>query len=1083
MVGGHKATTANNTIVIADRDHLGGSTIDGVGDTNTLKFDQAGTYDLTQAASVANIYTLDLSGADRVIIDSEMDFEKIIGNGKELELSVLKEVHGSGSAQTEVAANLNLTKLFELEGTLSLLVVKGAVNQANFSGLDEVSTIDLSDLNFAQGFDQATLPGADQAGGAVNLKAGQTLIMDFADVVAQLAEGGFAGVQSAADENSTLRITGQVDNVAAVEAVNTLDGEHLHLDLDLDFSQLDIDSDLLGDLRDALGGKLHLTADQVFTATPEQIAGLEILGPASATVKLVDELDDGDTADLSKIDGPAFDLSELVFKDGAILKLAAAQADDFKISGYKSLVIQSADEDEILTDIDLAAVQGKVAFAFDESGTLSLKAGSVIKAHDLTISGGVLDATLGNNATLDVTSITLHGTSELILTQAQFDVLQVAFKTDTPNQGWVVVQGDNDEETLYLVTGDPADNEIGNMTGLVEAPEAPSEITTKGAGFDTREGDEMVDGAQATDIDNTITIADFTHMHGSTLDGVGGSNTVILAAPADGGMYDFSELVEFAHINHIQLSENANTRMNLTQHALISTAAGDNTVTIVDADNDSDTMALNAEVENYTLTDVGGGDHGTFKLTGVVENTNDLTINDSSVNELAIEFAKEGTLNELRLGNGVASAKLILTTDGENTIESLRTQWDELGGAQISRLETHGEVSLDVNMGDHVNIVNDFTIKANAEQGTRLGSSDSNLYLYSFDGHKTLNLIAKHDLDIPMLSYNSVFSTEVSGGGTVTTQGFVNEMELKSKMTISVIEESSFIAKEVEREWGNTFSISGNGTLNLNAGEGSRIDLQGTIGFSGGSIATNAEGEVRIAQLTSGWMDDFTLKADGNLRIDDISGYNFGSSPYNFIITGDEAGAELVLGSSAETGLTLGTGSDSNLDASDFKGNLTAHLVRQDEGGPSNASKHAVLLGQGENTITVHGETGNNFTNYTFTVAAGGLGDTTITGFNAGGFRRDDILDFTAFGWTNSYIQEHNFEYKLGKLNANIGFSFSVNTDGLNGDGHELLVFTEVGGGNIQITSPNFDGNITLVGVVGSSLDASNFTGIDFLGA
>ncbi|MEQ9333927.1 DUF4347 domain-containing protein, partial [Thalassobaculum sp.] len=384
---------------------------------------------------------------------------------------------------------------------------------------------------------------------------------------------------------------------------------------------------------------------------------------------------------------------------------------------------------------------------------------------------------------------------------------------------------------------------------FVFADATPTAATSTAAGFNTTNGTNLTPALTFSGADETLTIADATHMTGSTANGGGGTDTII--AP-DGA--DFGNLNTLTGFETLTLAANATVSMSEFQYEIFTTINGNTgteaiTLTTVNGDG---IVTGSANIETYNLNGAY-----TFTIGTAGQNVTGSDGANQTVQSSASIDTLSGTLN----GGAGGSDTLVLDT-GDNiagaTVSNFENLTLESGASVTMTVAQHDAFTGTVTAAGTEQI----TFSATGGDTTTTGNSAVETYVLgtggiSFTlGAAAQNLTGSSGADTVnvgtftatgILNGNGDTDTLQMGAGSSIAGATVSNFE---NLTLTSGASVTMTAGQVSQFVGNTITAAGTETINV-TGDGAFTTLANVETFSVGDDSTNAR-TVTVANATNG---------------------------------------------------------------------------------------------------------------------------------------------------------------------------------------------------------------------------------------
>ncbi|WP_240701276.1 MULTISPECIES: Ig-like domain-containing protein [unclassified Pseudoalteromonas] len=540
-------------------------------------------------------------------------------------------------------------------------------------------------------------------------------------------------------------------------------------------------------------------------------------------------------------------------------------------------------------------------------------------SEGLNISASAQDALTGVSGSSDITlqdTISITGaTASAAEVQTFLQAITYNNTSSSPNQT---------SRTVTVVINDGTDNST-SRTATISVNNATAAISTA-ASFNTTNGTNLSPAITFTSDDETLTIADPSHIVGSIADG--GAGTDILSVATGSNLVNFTTLTNFETLTP---ENDGSLTLTETQHDAFTTinGSGTNQFTISSADGDQSLIG-DSDIESYVL-----GSAMSFTLASPAQSVTGST----GVDTIDVAgFTTTGTLaggagtDTLRADNGanISGATLSgfesLTLSDNASITMTEAQHDSFSTITAAATETItiSDVSdgLTGNSAIETYILsaaNSFTLGAVGQSVTG-SSGDDTVNIGTLNATGTL--AGGSGTDTLILSN----SGNIAGA---TVSGFENlSVAENGSATISVAQLSSF-----------TGTVSGSGSESLTlSGDGDITTISAIESYTLSDDSTNAR-----TVTVSNTNHSVTATSTSDAVIFDL-----GSLTYTGTITGDNTTADtLSLGSGADiTAATINGVSNLTVES----GANVAMTVSQHQ------SFNGILTASGSETITLSGD-------------------------------------------------------------------------------------------------------------------------------
>ncbi|TMN57777.1 beta strand repeat-containing protein, partial [Pseudoalteromonas piscicida] len=467
--------------------------------------------------------------------------------------------------------------------------------------------------------------------------------------------------------------------------------------------------------------------------------------------------------------------------------------------------------------------------------------------------------------------------------------------------------------TVTVVINDGTDNSTSRTATIsVSNVTAASSVA---AGFNTTNGTNLSPAITFTSDDETLTIADASHITGSTADGSAGTDTLLVVTGSN--LANFTSLANFETLTP---DNDGSLTLTETQHKAFTTinGSGTNQFTISSADGDQ-TLTGDSDIETYVL-----GAAMNFTMGAAAQNvtgsSGDDTVNVTGFTPSGMLAAGAGT-DTLQADNGanISGATLSgfesLTLSDNASVTMTEAQHDSFSTITAAATETItiSDVSdgLTGNSAIETYILsaaNTFTLGA-AGQSVTGSSGDDTVNVGTFTANGTL------------AGGSGTDTLSISDGGSIsgaTVSGFENlSVATGGSATVSVSQLSSF-----------TGTVSGGGTNSLTvSGNGDITTVSALENYTLSDDSTNS----RTVTVSSAGHS-----VTGTSTSDAIT-FDLGSLTYTGTITGENttadtlslsSGADITAASiNAVSNLTIASGASVSMTVAQhesFTGNISA---------------------------------------------------------------------------------------------------------------------------------------------------------------
>ncbi|WP_442792690.1 tandem-95 repeat protein, partial [Pseudoalteromonas sp. T1lg23B] len=540
-------------------------------------------------------------------------------------------------------------------------------------------------------------------------------------------------------------------------------------------------------------------------------------------------------------------------------------------------------------------------------------------SEGLNVTASAQDALTGISGSSDITlqdTITISGaTASASEVQTFLQAVTYNNTSSSPNET---------ARTVTVVINDGTDNST-SRTATVSVSNVTAASSTA-ASFNTTNGTNLSPAITFTSDDETLTIADTTHISGSTADG--GTGTDTLAVPTGSNLANFTSLTNFETLTP---DNDASLTLTETQHDAFTTinGSGTNQFTISSADGDQ-TLTGDSDIETYVL-----GGAMTFTMATAAQNVTGSSAADT-VN--VVGFTTTGVLS------GGTGTDILQADTGANISGATLSSFESLtlsDNASVTMTEAqHDSFSTVTAAGTETITISDTsdgltgnsaieTYVLSAANTFTLGSAAQNLTGSS--GNDTVN-VGTLTATGTLAGGSGTDTLSVSDGGSIagaTVSGFENlSVGSNGTATVTVSQLSSF-----------TGTVSGSGTESLSvSGDGDVTTVSAIENYTLADDSTNS----RTVTVSSAGHS-----VTGTSTSDAIT-FDLGSLTYTGTITGENTVADtLSLSTGADiTGATISAVSNLTL----ASGASVAMTTSQHE------SFTGTVTAAGSETITISGD-------------------------------------------------------------------------------------------------------------------------------
>ncbi|WP_149980775.1 tandem-95 repeat protein [Pseudoalteromonas rhizosphaerae] len=529
-------------------------------------------------------------------------------------------------------------------------------------------------------------------------------------------------------------------------------------------------------------------------------------------------------------------------------------------------------------------------------------------SEGLSVSATAQNALTGISGASDITlqdAISITGATASAAEVATF--LQNITYNNTSNTP------DETARTVTVVINDGNDNStVRTATVFVSNVTAASSSATA---FNTTNGTNLSPSITFTSENETLTIANTSHVTGSTADGGGGTDTLSVVSGVD-----LTGLTSLANFETLTPYNNGSLTLSETQHDSFTTinGTGTNQFTIASADGDQ-TLTGDADIETYVL-----GAAMAFTLGSAAQNVTGSSADDT-VNINA--FTVTGTLN------GAAGTDILQAGTGADLSGATISAFESLtlaSGASVTMTEAqHDSFTTFTAPGTE-------TITISSATDGLTGNSAIETYVLSAPNAFTLGAAGQNftgSTGDDTLNIGSVSATGILAGNTGTDTLSIGSGGSISGATISGFENltvasggSASIAASQLGLFSGTVSGSGNETLDI-LGDGNFATVSAIESYTLNDDSTNA----RTVSISAA---GHSVTASS---VTDAITFDIGTLAYTGTITGENSVADTLSMSSGAnisnatisnvSNLTLASGASVSMTASQhssFTGTITA---------------------------------------------------------------------------------------------------------------------------------------------------------------
>ncbi|MBB1409185.1 Ig-like domain-containing protein, partial [Pseudoalteromonas sp. SG44-17] len=529
-------------------------------------------------------------------------------------------------------------------------------------------------------------------------------------------------------------------------------------------------------------------------------------------------------------------------------------------------------------------------------------------SEGLNVSATVQNALGGISGASDITlqdTISITGATASAAEVATF--LQNITYDNTSNMP------DETARTVTVVINDGTVNSV-SRTATISVANITSASSTA-AGFSTLNGTNLSPGITFTSENETLTIANTSHVTGSTADGGGGTDTLSVVSGVD-----LTGLTSLTGFETLTPYNNGSLTLSETQHDSFTTinGTGTNQFTIASANGDQ-TLTGDTDIETYVL-----GAAMTFTLGSAAQNVTGSSADDT-VNINA--FTVTGTLN------GAAGTDILQAGTGADLSGATISAFESLtlaSGASVTMTEAqHDGFTTFTAPGAE-------TITISSATDGLTGNSAIETYVLSAPNTFTLGAAGQNftgSTGDDTLNVGSLSATGILAGNTGTDTLSISSGGSISGATVSGFENltvasggSASIAASQLALFSGTVSGSGNETLDI-LGDGNFATVSAIESYTLNDDSTNA----RTVSISAA---GHSVTASS---VTDAITFDIGTLAYTGTITGENSVADTLSMSSGAnisnatisnvTNLTLASGASVSMTASQhssFTGTITA---------------------------------------------------------------------------------------------------------------------------------------------------------------
>ncbi|MFY8297651.1 tandem-95 repeat protein [Pseudoalteromonas sp. SS15] len=529
-------------------------------------------------------------------------------------------------------------------------------------------------------------------------------------------------------------------------------------------------------------------------------------------------------------------------------------------------------------------------------------------SEGLNVSASAQDALTGISGSSDITlqdTITLSGaTATASEVQTFLQAVTYNNTASSPNET---------SRTVTVVINDGTSDSVSRTATISVANVTAASSTA--AAFNTTNGTNLSPAITFTSDDETLTIADTSHISGSTADG--GTGTDTLNVPTGSNLANFSSLTNFETLTP---DSGASVTLTETQHEAFTTinGAGANQFTISSANGDQ-ALTADSDIETYVLSSAMSL---TLSSAGqnVTASSGDDTINVTGLTTTGTLSGGTGT-DTLQADTGANISGATLSSFESLTLTS---------GASVTMTEAqHDNFTTMTAAGTESITISDVSngLTGNSAIETYVLSAANTFTL----GSAAQNLTGSSGNDTVNVGTLTATGTLAGGSGTDTLSvdngGSIAGATVSSFENLSVTSNGS-VTVTVAQLSGFTGTVSGSGTESLTvSGDGDVTTVSALENYTLSDDSTNS----RTVNISSA-----SHSITGSSTTDAII-FDIGSLTYTGTITGDNTVADtLSLSSGADitsatvsgvTNLTLASGASvsmTNSQHSSFTGTVTA---------------------------------------------------------------------------------------------------------------------------------------------------------------
>ncbi|MER2492255.1 beta strand repeat-containing protein, partial [Catenovulum sediminis] len=557
-------------------------------------------------------------------------------------------------------------------------------------------------------------------------------------------------------------------------------------------------------------------------------------------------------------------------------------------------------------------IAGSASVTESDSDTLTTITVSLTNDQDgasegLNVSASAQDALGGISGSSDITlqdTISITGATASAVEVATF--LQAITYNNTSSSP------DETARTVTVVVNDGTDNST-SRTATISVSNVTAASPTA-ANFNTTNGTNLSPAITFTSDDETLTLANTSHITGSTADGGSGTDTLVAVTGSD--LTGFTSLTGFETLTP---DNNASLTLSETQHDAFTTinGSGTNQFTLSSADGDA-TITGDSDIETYVL---GAGFNFTLATAAqnVTGSSSDDTVDVAGLTATGVLSGGSGT-DTLQLDTGasisgatVSSFETLSLTSGAS-VTMTEAQHDNFssvvaGGTESITISSASD-GLTGNSAVETYVLsaaNTFTLGV-ASQNVTGSSGDDTINVGSFTATGTL--AGGSGTDTLSINGGSISGATISGFENLTVSD-------NSSATITPSQLSSF---------SGTISAGGTETLTI-SGDGDVTTVTAIENYTVDDDSTNT----RTVTLSSA-AHSVTASSSS-----DAVTFDIGTLTYTATLTGENTVADTLSMSSGAsisgatlsniTNLTLASGASVSMTASQhqsFTGTVTA---------------------------------------------------------------------------------------------------------------------------------------------------------------